>query len=215
MRVALIEDHLMMRDVLRKACVQQFGHEVVAECDCGRAGSAAVCDNQAELVLLDLQLPDQDGLETISELRRSAPNTKILALSSRCDPFTVYQLERAEIMGFVDKNSQTVDMLGHALDAISQGKSYFSPIYSKVRQNRLRDPNSFDKVLSDREQTVLACLGDCWGDEDVAQQLGISRQTAEKHRFNVMRKLNLATTPSLMRYAQANGFHFARVRHRL
>lgn len=205
----------MMRDVLRRACAHEFGHAVVVECDRGVPAQAALARQPAELVILDLQLPDRDGLEMIAELRRISPAPKILVLSSRSDPFTVYQLERADIDGFVDKGSQTVELLGHALAAIAEGKRYYSPIFSRARQARLQDPRSFDKVLSDREQIVLACLGDCCSDQEIADRLGISPQTAQKHRFNLMHKLDLPTMPAAIRYAQANGFYFARIRHRL
>ncbi|HZZ57433.1 MAG TPA: response regulator transcription factor [Opitutaceae bacterium] len=215
MRIALIEDHLMMRDILRKACALEAGYEVVAECDRGKGAVAALARRPADLVVLDLQLPDCDGLELIAALRSAPAAPAVLVLSSRCDAFTVFQLERAEIAGFIDKGSQTVAMLGYALRAIAEGRRYFSPVFTRVRQDRLLNPRSFDKVLSDREQVVLACLGDCCSDRETAERLGISPQTAQKHRFNLMRKLNLDSMAAAIRFAQANGFYFARIKHRL
>lgn len=214
MLIALVEDHLMMRDILRKACAQA-GHSVVVESDRGETALSALRRQAAELAIVDLQLPDRDGVDLIYELRQLPNPPKILVISSRLDTFTVYLLEKADIAGFIDKGSQTVAMLDYALRAIAEGKRYFSPIFSLTRQSRLEDPESFDKILSDREQVVLACLGDCCSDEETAHRLGISPQTAEKHRFNLMHKLELRTTAMVIRYAQDRGFHFARIKHRL
>lgn len=196
----------MMRDVLRRACREQFRLEVVAECDRAESARKAVAAHKPDLAILDLQLPDGDGLPLLAELQALHPTLKILVLSSRCDAFTVYRLEKAEVAGFVDKGSQTVDMLGEALKALIAGTRYFSPEYHRSRRRRLEDPRSFDKLLSDREQSVLACLGDCLSDDEVAAELGITAATAAKHRFNVMHKLSVKTTLAAMRYAQAAGF---------
>jgi len=206
MRVVLVEDHLMMRDVLRRACCRDFGHEVAAECGTGGQALEAIAQTEPELVLLDLQLPDCDGLDLLDTLRERFPAIKVLVLSSRCDPFAVFRIERAHASGFIDKGSQTVELLGAALAAIAAGGVHFSAAFGAARAQRRNDPHSFDKVLSDREQTVLICLADCLDDRAVAQKLGISRETAEKHRFNLMRKLEVKSTPELLRYARAQGF---------
>ena len=86
---------------------------------------------------------------------------------------------------------------------------WFSETFQKVKSARHRDPNSFDKLLTDRERAVLLLLGEPLSDQEVAQRLDISQETVEKHRFNILRKLDLATTTELVRYAREHGFTLA------
>ena len=86
------------------------------------------------------------------------------------------------------------------------GGVYFSPAFLQERLKRHNAPGSFDKILSDREQAVLLALADCGDDRQVARQLDIAVATAEKHRFNLMRKLGLKSPAELLRYARAQGF---------
>ena len=206
MRVAIVEDHAMMRDLLRRACERDFGAEVVFECSAAGEVLEGVARTNPNLAILDLQLPDADGLSLMADLRKHHPGLKILILSSRCDPCTVYRVERARADGFIDKGSQTVDMLGSALTALAVNRIWYSPAFARLRTERLRNPLSFDKLLTDREQTVLGMLGDCFGDREIAAKLEISPETAAKHRFNLLHKLDLRSTPELMRYARAQGF---------
>lgn len=210
MRIALVEDHLLLRDVLRRACGRDFGHEVVAEASEGAGVPDLVEATRPDLVLLDLQLPDRDGLDVLDEIRRRRPSQRALILSFRCDPYTVYRVERARACGFLDKGSHTLAMVGQALAAIAQGRSYYCPAYLAARAARRRDPASFDKILSEREQTVLAWIGSSLDDREIAARLGISPQTVEKHRFNVLRKLRLRGTAELVRYARDQGFAVSR-----
>jgi len=206
MRVLIVEDQAMMRDVLRRACERDFGCELAGVCATGAETLAQLDAAAADLILLDLQLPDCDGLDLLEALRARQPGLKILVLSSRCDRLAVYRIDRAHISGFIDKGSQTVELLGSALAAIAAGGVYFSPVFLAERLKRRNDPTSFDKVLSDREQTVLLCLAGCLDDRQIGLKLGISAETAEKHRFNLMRKLDLRSVPEILRYARAQGF---------
>lgn len=206
MRTLIVEDQAMIRDVLQRACERDFGCELAGVCASGAAALARLAAGPVDLVLLDLQLPDGDGLDLLPAIRTRQPAARILVLSSRCDPLAVYRIDRAHLSGFIDKGSQTVELLGRALAAIAAGGVYFSPAFLAERLKRLNDPQSFDKILSDREQTVLLALADCGDDHHVARQLGISVATAEKHRFNLMRKLGLKSPAALLRYARAQGF---------
>jgi DNA-binding NarL/FixJ family response regulator len=206
MRVVIIEDQLMMREILALACRRDFGCEVAAECGTGRLGLEAIAQASPAVVLLDLQLPDCDGLDLLDTVHQRYPAVKILVLSSRCDAFAVYRVERARASGYVDKGSQTVQLLGTALAAIAAGGVYFSSAFHEAKLARRNNPVSWDKLLSDREQAVLLQLADCFEDTAVATRLGISPGTAEKHRFNLMRKLGLKSAAELQAYARAQGF---------
>jgi DNA-binding NarL/FixJ family response regulator len=131
---------------------------------------------------------------------------RILVLSSHCDEFTVYRAEKARVHGFVDKNTNTVESLKEAISKVVRGKTYFSESFLRIKAARHSNTASFDKVLTDRERSILALIGEPLSDAEVSVRLGISIDTAQKHRFNILRKLGLQTTPELIRYARIHGF---------
>jgi DNA-binding NarL/FixJ family response regulator len=205
-QIVIVEDHLMFREVLRKVCTEELKHEVVGEAADGRRAVDVVGRTSPDLVLLDLHLPTLDGFGVVEAIRKKAPNVKILVLSSHCDEYTVFRSERVRVQGFVDKNTNSVSMLKSAIGAIGQGKVWFSEAFLKAKAARHRDPHSFDKLLTERERSVLALLGLPLTDAQISRELDISEETVEKHRFNILRKLDLHTTTELVRYAREHGF---------
>lgn len=206
MRILLIEDQAIFREILRNLCSRELGHEVVGEAPDGQTALELVRALSPELVLLDLQLPIADGFSVIANLRARGPHPKILVLSSHCDDFTVLRIEQFGIEGFVDKNTSTAAGLGAALAAVEAGGRYFSPTFQSVRAARRRDTESFDKLLSAREQGVLALIGELRSDAEIGRKLGIRERTVETHRFNIMRKLGIESRLALERYAREHGF---------
>lgn len=205
-RIVIVEDHLMFRDVLRKVCVEDLRHEVVGETDDGRKAVEIVRATLPDLVLLDLHLPNLDGFGVVDEIRKTAPEARVLVLSSHCDGYTVFRAERARVQGFVDKNTNTVATLKTAIGAVADGRVWFSDAFRGVKAARHRDPHSFDKLLTERERDVLSLVGAPLADRQIAERLKISVETVEKHRFNILRKLGLNSTPDLVRYARDHGF---------
>lgn len=206
MRIVLVEDHQLFRDVLRKLCQTDMGHVIVGEARDGKEAIDIVADVKPDLVLLDLHLPKLDGFAVIENIRRLVPEVMILVLSSHCDDYTVYRAERANVQGFVDKNTNSLLALKAAISAVCDGKTSFSEAFKRVRAKRHKDPVSFDKVLGNRECEVLALVGQSMRDSEVAQRLGISEQTVATHRLNIIRKLGLENTTELVRYARDHGF---------
>lgn len=196
----------MFREVLRKVCTVELHHDVVGEAGDGRQAVQIVADTRPDLVLLDLHLPSLDGFGVVEAIRKHAPLVKILVLSSHCDEFTVYRSERAHVQGFVDKNTNSVAMLQAAIGAVAQGRVWFSDAFLKAKAARLRDPRSFDKILTQRERDVLALVGMPMSDAEISVELEIAIETVEKHRFNILRKLDLHSTAELVRYARDHGF---------
>jgi len=205
-KVVVVEDQAMFREIVVKLCTKELGLRVVAEAADGQAAVAAIRAHRPNLVLLDLQLPVLDGLGVIEAIAEDVPRAAVIILSSHCDEYTVYWAERLRVRGFVDKNSGSVDALRAAIRAVGDGQSWFSESYARIKATRSADSNSFDKVLSRREQTVLSLLCIPLTDAEIAARIGISRETATKHRFNLMRKVSAENTTALIRYARAHGF---------
>jgi DNA-binding NarL/FixJ family response regulator len=205
-RIVIIEDHLMFREVLRKVCAVELKLQVVGEAADGPTAVEMVKKTRPDMVLLDLHLPGLDGFGVAEEIRRIAPQIRILILSSHCDEYAVYRAEQAHVQGFVDKNSNSVAALKDAISAVAQGRVSFSEAFTRAKTTRHRDPQSFDKILTVRERAVLSLIGEPLADNEIGQRLAIATETVEKHRFNLLRKLGLRTTIELVRYARDHGF---------
>jgi DNA-binding NarL/FixJ family response regulator len=157
-------------------------------------------------VILDLGLPDTDGFQVMEVVRQAGCDARVLVISANCDDHTVHRVERAGFDGFVDKGAGAFDTLRVAIRALAERRRYFSRRFQKVRSKRRANPLSFDKLLTDREQTVLALVGGLLTDEEIGGRLHISSLTAQKHRFNILHKLGLDSKVKLVRYALGHGF---------
>jgi DNA-binding NarL/FixJ family response regulator len=196
----------MFREVLRKVCVDELRHEVVGEAEDGERAVEVVARTSPDLVLLDLHLPSLDGFGVVEGIRKKAPLVRILILSSHCDEYTVFRAEKVRVQGFVDKNTNSVATLKSAITAVTDGKAWYSEAFLRAKAARHRDPRSFDKLLTERERSVLALVGQPLTDAEISAQLAISEETVEKHRFNILHKLDLESTTELVRYAREHGF---------
>jgi len=204
-KVVIVEDHVMTGDVLSKLCTTEFACHLIAQVSKGVEATDIIIRGKPELVLLDLMLPDISGFEVVEAVRRQGANPRVLGISARCDDFTVSRVERQQFCGFVDKCTATLEELYTALGAVTRGGSYFSGRFQEI-QSRLRtDPNAFDKILTEREQSVLELIAGLLSDREIGERLGISEQTSQKHRFNILHKLRLESRTALLRYAESHG----------
>ena len=205
MKIAIVEDERLFRDSLRKACAADLGHEVVGEAGTGREALLIIPEVIPDLVVLDIHLPDMDGFDVLRQLRRRRALLKALLISSYFDEYTFCRIERAGVQGFIDKSTNTVAELGLAISAIEGGSTYFPSLFTDARQAHNSNPVAFDKILTDREQTVLSLVGEPLSDAEIAAQLNLSPETIEKHRFNIMRKLGLSSRAESARFARRCG----------
>lgn len=205
MKIAIIEDERLFREVLRKTCVSDLGHEVVGEAGTGTEALVVVPETLPDLLVLDIHLPDMDGLEVLRSLRAKRALLRTLIISSYFDEYTLSRIEEAGVQGFIDKSTNTVAELGVAISAIEGGSTYFPVPFTEACRAHSRNPIAFDKVLTDREQTILRLVGEPLSDAEIAAQLKLSPETVEKHRFNIMRKLGLHSRAESARFARRCG----------
>jgi len=208
MKIVLVEDHVMMRDIIRKVCAERDGFEVVAEAGTGADAVEAILRTAPDLVVLDLYLPDFDGLDVLARVRDTGHRPRVLVVSGFANPYLVFRLEGAQVDGFVDKRVQALPELREALGAVSSGRTYFSDTYLRLRDDRRQNPLAFDKLLNGLELEFLAYAAHGFDDAGIARHLDITRRAAEDHRREIMGILGLLTATDLMRYARENGFTF-------
>lgn len=194
--------------MMRTVCERDFGYEVIGEA--GEGGEAVrlveEADDAPDVVILDLQLPDADGLDVAEQLMKLRPRIRILIVSSRCDDYTLHRVERVGVHGFVDKNSNTPETLGAALKLVAEGKCFYSRLFQDAKLARRRDPENFEAKLTEWERHILTHIGYALSDDEIGARLGISPKTVMTHRSRIMRKLGVAGTPKLIRYAIEHGF---------
>jgi len=204
--ILVIEDQTMIRELLVIACGQAIPTAEIYAAGTAAAALALCARHKPELIILDLVLPDGDGLDLLPEFFRAAPATKIIALSSHIDEFTLHRAVSSRVHGILDKNEQPVKVLREAIDAVLAGRQYISSRVQRLRAEVRADPVAFNKILSEREQEVLGLIGLGLANAQIAEKLGISLSTAKHHRLNIMSKLDMHSTPQLIRYALDKGF---------
>jgi DNA-binding NarL/FixJ family response regulator len=158
-----------------------------------------------DLLILDIHLPDMDGLDVLRTVRRKRALIRTLVISAYFDEYTLGRIERAAVQGFIDKSTNTIAELNLAIAAIEGGSTYFPVPFMEARRAHTRNPDAFDKVLTDREQTILSLVGEPLSDAEIAARLQLSPETVEKHRFNIMRKLGLHSRAEAARFARRCG----------
>jgi DNA-binding NarL/FixJ family response regulator len=202
----VVEDHTLVRELLVTACAQALPLATIDSAGTCAATLAACRRQPPDLVILDLVLPDGDGLDLVPEIFALAPSAKIIALSSHVDEFTLQRALHSRVDGILDKNELPVRILHEAIGTVLGGQRYLSSLVQRLTASVRADPAAFDKILSSREQSVLRLVGAGWSNAQIAEELGIGVGTAKLHRLHLMAKLDLHSTPQLIRYAVEKGF---------
>ena len=201
-RVALVEDQRLVRQALGALLAREPGIEVVGEAANGRDAIALAQAKRPDVMLLDISLPEIDGIEVARTLRRLMPELKIIALSIHNEQRFVQEMLAAGAIGYVDKSSAYEELV-RAVRAVMQGQIYLSP---EVTRSALAPVTAVHKAwISQREREVLALLAAGKRSREIAGHLHLSTATVEVHRRNIMRKLGLRTVAELTHYAIREG----------
>lgn len=205
-RAIIVEDQKLFADFLT-GCFSEWGIEVLLATASGAEGLAAVNKQIPDLLMLDFSLPDIDGLEIARQVLtdRNCAKMKVIGISSHRDPWTMLQVQKLGFHGFVDKMEQSAETLRAALISVVSGNVFYTSAVQESSARLRRDPKAFNRVLSEYELKILAMIGHAMTDEEIAAELGISPSTMQSRRRDIMKKLDVHTTPKLIHYAIANG----------
>lgn len=202
-RLFICEDHALFREGLRAILREQPGFEVVGEADNGRAALESVRRLRPDVVLMDLELPELNGVEATRRIAASGVGARVLVLTLYDDEEVVARCLDAGAAGYVLKDGPTAELVA-AIVAVHQGNRYLSPrALTKVVEfaasgRGVRTP--FD-LLTEREREVLKLLADGFSAKEIASRLELSVKTVDVHKSNLMRKLDLHDRAALVKYA--------------
>jgi DNA-binding NarL/FixJ family response regulator len=203
-RVLIADDHEMFRQGLR-VLLEEEGFQFVAEASDGREAVLLCQQHHPEVAILDISMPVLNGIYAAREILKSNPRTKVVLLTQHTEDQMVLESLRAGVTGYVLKTRATSELV-HALRAVCRGEMYLTQSISRtVVQAFLMKDGLPERPLSDRERQVLQLVAEGKTTKEIASLLGITVNTAESHRTNLMEKLDIHDTAGLVRYALRNG----------
>jgi DNA-binding NarL/FixJ family response regulator len=208
--ILLADDHRMMRDGLRMLINAQPDMEVIGEADNGRKAVSLALQLRPNVVVMDVSMPELNGLKATEELKSRCPDIKILTLTRHTDDGYLQLLLEAGASGYVLKQSAS-DELVRAIRAVGAGKTYLDPsiteqIVSNAIGRRAARGSPTAVRLSQREQEVLHFIA--WGylNKEIASRLRISIKTVETHKTNAMQKMGMKSRIDIVRFALLQGW---------
>ena len=206
MRILLVDDHKMMRDGLRAILEKEEGLTVVGEAASGREALTLAHSLRPEIVVMDISMPDLNGVDATRRLLAEMPRIKIIGLSMNSDRRYVVAMFKAGAVGYLLKNSASEELI-HAVRAVTDDLTYVSPSIASIVVDTYVEgsPQKEVKALSPREREVLQLLSEGQTSKDIANHLQIAVPTVETHRRQIMDKLNLRTIAALTKYAIREG----------
>jgi two-component system response regulator NreC len=209
-RILLADDHIVMRNGLRLLLERQPHLQVVGEAADGRQ-AVALCESaNPDVVIMDIAMPNLNGIEAARQIVNRNPRTAIAILSMHSDESYVIRALKAGARAYLLKDSAEADLLA-AVRALTEGKSFFSPAISKIlvedymRQLESRGAEDTYELLTNREREILQLLAEGRTNKEVANMLNLSLYTVETHRTHILQKLNLHSVPELILYAVRKG----------
>lgn len=205
-RVILADDHAIFRQGLRALLQNEREMEIVAESSTGHGTVQLVEQHRPDVVVMDIGMPDMNGLQATTLIHSRFPDARVLILSMSGDEETVEQAIDAGISGYLVKDT-VADELISAIREIHRGNAYFSPSISRIllEQKRNAPRARSDDGLTQREIQILQFVADGRTTKEIAHFLGISSKTVDNHRQQIMTKLNIHDMVSLTRYALSKG----------
>ena len=205
-RVLVVDDHAVVRSGIRLLLAQEPDIEPVGEASTGREAIFEARSLKPDVVLMDVVMPDQTGLEALPQLLREHPDVKVLFLSIEDDPRHVREAFAAGASGYVLKEAADTEVVD-AVREVARGGRYVNPELGArlVAAEAEAQRRAEEDPLSDREREVLRLLALGHTNQEIARQLYISVRTAETHRAHIMQKLGLTSRAELVRYAMSRG----------
>jgi len=209
MNILIADDHQIVRDGLKNILHSEIDLHVIAEASNGREAIKLASQLRPDLVIIDIAMPELNGIEATKQIIREMPDVKIIALSMHSDKIFIQGMFKAGASGYLLKNCAQQELI-EAIRTVEINRKYISRDISDVLIGDYVDSLSSSKEnetseLSDREREILQLIVEGHSTREVADKLFISHKTVESHRKNIMEKLNIFNLPELTKYAIRTG----------
>jgi DNA-binding NarL/FixJ family response regulator len=208
-RILIVDDHDIIRRGLKQLLTARPGWEVCGEAKTGREGVALAEQMKPEIVVMDISMPELNGLEAARRIHKLLPKTSILILTLHFSDQLVREIVEAGARAYILKSDADRDLVS-AVEALANHQTFFTPRAAEILLDGFSRKNSVDSRaltrnrLTSREREIVQLLAEGKSSKEVAATLGISVKTAETHRANIMRKLEVHSVSEVVRYAVKN-----------
>ena len=207
LKILLVDDHQILREVISVMLKNEPGYEIVAEASSVEEAEQVMENHPIDIVILDIGMPNRNGLQLIETAKRKYPDVIFLILSMHLEEEYVFKAVELGVKGYLHKDASSQELL-MALKQLSEGESYFSQKVVKVimegARYRRHSNGKKPKDLTKREKEIIRLVIEGMSNAEIADQLGISVRTVENHRFNMLRKIGARNTPELVRFTLEN-----------
>jgi DNA-binding NarL/FixJ family response regulator len=201
--ILLADDHNVVRKGVRKTLEEYSDWQVCGEASDGREAVNLALELKPDIVVLDLTMPELNGIEATRQIKKSLPQTEVLIFTMHKTEEMILSAFEAGARGFVLKSKDELELVD-AIKAISLHKPFFTTTVSEALLDNLLRPSPRDSILTDREREVVQLLAEGKSNKEVAVALDISVKTVDAHRATIMNKLEINSIAELVRYAIRN-----------
>jgi DNA-binding NarL/FixJ family response regulator len=204
----IVDDHTLIRETWSFLLGKNENFDVVAECGDGERAIELARDKRPDVVLLDINMAPMSGFDVLKMIRKYSPGSKIIGVSMHSQPAYAKKMLRLGAKGYVTKNSPRQEML-EAISEVSQNHVYICQEVKNILSDQLLNQDQANpdiNNLSDREMQIVRALKEGLSSKEIASELNISLKTVEVHRHNILKKLKLKNTVSLINFINSQAF---------
>lgn len=209
MRILIADDHNVVLAGLRQLLLERKGWEICGEARTGREAVSLAQQLKPDVVVMDISMPELNGLEAARQIRKALPRTEIVMLTLHLHDRLAFEIVQSGVRGYVLKSDASRDLVS-AVEAVSMHRTFFTAQVAEMMLENFSKPTprvetaSVGSRLTNRQREIVQLLAEGKSSKEVAVTLNISVKTAETHRANIMRRLELHSVSELVRYAVKN-----------
>ena len=206
--IMIVDDHTLIRETWSFLLGKNENFDVVAECGDGERAIELARDKRPDVVLLDINMAPMSGFDVLKMIRKSSPGSKIIGVSMHSQPAYAKKMLRLGAKGYVTKNSPRQEML-EAISEVSKNQVYVCQEVKNILSDQMLNGDQVNpdiNNLSDREMQIVRALKEGLSSKEIASELSISLKTVEVHRHNILKKLKLKNTVSLINFINSQAF---------
>jgi len=208
-KILIADDHAIVRHGLRQSLCREEGLTVVAEAENGRRAVELSAEHNPDLIIMDVSMPDMNGIEASLKILKINPGIRIIALSMHPEKQYVLAMMKSGVRGYLVKTNLFEELLT-AIRTVMDGNIFLSPEITEHIVNSVIQPGAKKDVpvfytLSSREREILQLISEGRTHSEIAERLFISKKTVDSHKLNIMKKLNLDSIPALTKFAVKHG----------